>query len=161
MASSTNCATSLEAPFSTRANIASNALIFSMVRWRKLLRKNVIFGFWMDLRHYYFQFQWPYIYFSLVVKPFITRQIRSNLTKTAEAASIEVFAINLRQLLLLSPVKGKKILGIDPGFTNGCKIALISECMEVLATAVVFPHTKRHNVVNYGHEIAAMLEKHK
>jgi len=51
---------------------------------------------------------------------------RSELTKNAEKASISVFAANLKQLLLTPPVRGKSILGIDPGFHNGCKFAVIS-----------------------------------
>jgi len=51
---------------------------------------------------------------------------RSDLTKKAEKASISVFAANLKQLLLTPPVRGKSILGIDPGFHNGCKFAIIS-----------------------------------
>jgi transcriptional accessory protein Tex/SPT6 len=52
---------------------------------------------------------------------------RSELTKKAEKSSIEVFATNLKNLLLASPVKGKCILGIDPGFRNGCKLAVITQ----------------------------------
>jgi transcriptional accessory protein Tex/SPT6 len=51
---------------------------------------------------------------------------RSELTKKAEKSSIEVFATNLKNLLLASPVKGKCIMGIDPGFRNGCKLAVIT-----------------------------------
>jgi len=51
---------------------------------------------------------------------------RSELTKKAEKASITVFAANLKQLLLTPPVRGKSILGIDPGFQNGCKFAVVS-----------------------------------
>lgn len=91
----------------------------------------------------------------------MTRQIRSTLTKDAEKASIEVFAKNLKQLLLLHPVKGKKILGIDPGFKNGCKFALISECTDVLETGVIYPHTNTKNSMVYGQKIADLLRKHK
>jgi len=52
---------------------------------------------------------------------------RSFLTKEAEKSSIDVFAKNLKQLLLQAPLKGDAILAIDPGFTNGCKVAVISE----------------------------------
>lgn len=87
--------------------------------------------------------------------------MRSTLTKTAESASIEVFATNLRQLLLIAPVKGKKILGIDPGFINGCKVAVISECLDVLDTTVIYPHTRRQNAMDYGRQIGKMLTKHR
>jgi len=51
---------------------------------------------------------------------------RSELTKTAEKASVSVFGSNLKQLLLAPPVRGKVILGVDPGFHNGCKFAVVS-----------------------------------
>lgn len=95
------------------------------------------------------------------VKQLITRQIRSLLTKEAEKASIDVFATNLKQLLLLHPMKGKKILGIDPGFNNGCKIAMISERNELLETAVIYPHTHRTKSLQYGEQIANLMKKHK
>lgn len=56
---------------------------------------------------------------------------RSTLNKTAEKASIEVFTQNLHRLLLTPPVKGRVILGVDPGFKNGCKLAMISATGEV------------------------------
>lgn len=87
--------------------------------------------------------------------------MRSELTKTAEVSSIEVFAINLKQLLLMSPVKGERILGIDPGFANGCKIALISECTDVLETDVIYPHTKKDRYLWYGERIAKIMKLHK
>lgn len=71
------------------------------------------------------------------------RQIRAELKLKAEKASYEVFATNLKQLLLTPPVKGKKILGIDPGFSHGCKIALISETGCVLTYQVIYPHKDR------------------
>lgn len=91
----------------------------------------------------------------------MTRQIRSSLTKMAEKISVEIFAKNLKQLLLLHPVKGKKILGIDPGFKNGCKLALISECMDLLETAVIYPHTNRGNQLAYGKQLGDMLTKYR
>lgn len=97
---------------------------------------------------------------SLPVQPLITRRVRKELTKSAEKASIDVFATNLKQLLLTGPLKGQAILGIDPGFTNGCKIALISECNEVLDTDVIYPHTKTSQNLNYGYSLASMMRKH-
>lgn len=95
-----------------------------------------------------------------LVQPLITRRVRKELTKSAEKASIDVFATNLKQLLLVSPLKGQRILGIDPGFTNGCKMALISECTDVLATDVIYPHTKSNQNSKYGQILANMMHKH-
>ncbi|XP_052702391.1 S1 RNA-binding domain-containing protein 1-like [Crassostrea angulata] len=77
---------------------------------------------------------------SRLVQPQIIRQIRSELTKSAQKSSIDVFSSNLRNLLLSAPVKGHSILGIDPGFRNGCKCAVISQTGQVLYTDVVYLH---------------------
>lgn len=58
-------------------------------------------------------------------------------------------------------MKGKKILGIDPGFSNGCKIALISERNDLLETTVVYPHTNRARSMQYGKQIADLMKNHK
>nr|XP_022329484.1 S1 RNA-binding domain-containing protein 1-like [Crassostrea virginica] len=73
-----------------------------------------------------------------LVQPQIIRQIRSELTKAAQKSSIDVFSNNLRNLLLTAPVKGYSILGIDPGYKNGCKCAIISQTGQVLHTDVLF-----------------------
>lgn len=96
----------------------------------------------------------------VLVKPLMNRQIRSFLTKNAEKESVEVFAKNLKQLLLVKPVKGKRILGIDPGFKNGCKLALISEQNDVLDTDTIYPHTRKDQLI-YEHRVINMLRKNK
>ncbi|KAL5284637.1 SRBD1 family protein [Megaselia abdita] len=98
--------------------------------------------------------------FSKKLQPLLTRQVRSDLNDLAEKASINVFAKNLRELLLTSPLKGERILGIDPGFTNGCKMALISETADVLDTGVIYPHTKKGNRQHYAEVLCDILFKH-
>lgn len=68
------------------------------------------------------------------ISPLIVRQTQSELNKKAEKSAVDVFATNLKNLLLTQQVKGKKILGIDPGFASGCKLAVISETGELLET---------------------------
>lgn len=71
------------------------------------------------------------------------RQTQSELNRKAEKSSVEVFAVNLKNLLLTNPVKGQKILGIDPGFTSGCKLAVIAETGDLLETGlVIHPHDR-------------------
>lgn len=91
----------------------------------------------------------------------MSRQIRSDLNESAKKASIEVFANNLKQLLLMSPLKGERILGIDPGFTNGCKYAAISETADVLETGVLYPHKRNTDPEQWGEKLAKILIKHK
>lgn len=74
------------------------------------------------------------------IKPLVARRARAEMKERAEMASIEVFATNVKQLLLAPPVRGKVILGIDPGFSHGCKLAVVSEHGDVLDTGLIYPH---------------------
>ncbi|KAG7214053.1 hypothetical protein KM043_001419 [Ampulex compressa] len=76
------------------------------------------------------------------VKPLVVRRVRSEMKERAEAASIEVFVTNVKQLLLSPPIRGKVVLGVDPGFYHGCKLAVVSEQGNVLDTSVIYPHKK-------------------
>ncbi|XP_060529057.1 S1 RNA-binding domain-containing protein 1 [Cylas formicarius] len=76
-------------------------------------------------------------------KPHVTRHIRSELTRQAHRASYDVFSVNLKQLLLTPPLKGKIILGVDPGFRNGCKLALISATGTLLEYNVIYVHRNK------------------
>ncbi|XP_067615123.1 uncharacterized protein YdcI [Eurosta solidaginis] len=91
------------------------------------------------------------------LQPLLSRQLRSDLNELAKKAAIDVFAQNLKQLLLQSPLKGERILGIDPGFTNGCKLALISETADVLETGVIYPHARSSDPQEVGEHLAKML----
>ncbi|XP_065345857.1 S1 RNA-binding domain-containing protein 1-like isoform X2 [Cloeon dipterum] len=74
-----------------------------------------------------------------LVVPAISRHVRSELTKMGEKESLNVFASNLKQILLMPPLKGATVLAIDPGFLHGCKIAVISPSGEVKHTDVIHP----------------------
>lgn len=93
------------------------------------------------------------------ISPFIVRQTQTELTRRAEKSAVDVFATNLKNLLLTNPVKGSKILGIDPGFTSGCKLAMISETGELLETGhVIYPH-ERNRVEKSEKTVSTLLEK--
>ncbi|XP_012255907.2 uncharacterized protein YdcI [Athalia rosae] len=83
-----------------------------------------------------------------LIKPLVIRQVRHDLNENAESASIEVFARNLKKLLLIPPLRGKTVLGVDPGFTQGCKLAVVSPCGNVLDTATIYPHTRSRSNIN-------------
>uniref|UniRef100_A0A9J8BVC7 S1 RNA binding domain 1 n=1 Tax=Cyprinus carpio carpio TaxID=630221 RepID=A0A9J8BVC7_CYPCA len=74
------------------------------------------------------------------ILPFLSRGYRSKLTASAEKESIAMFVRNLRQRLLMCPVRGKVIMGVDPGFHHGCKIAILSPTSQILHTDVVYLH---------------------
>lgn len=75
-----------------------------------------------------------------LIAPSIEREVRAGLTETAEKHAIGVFSINLRNLILQAPVRGKVVLGIDPGFRTGSKVAVVNRLGDLLATATIYPH---------------------
>lgn len=75
-----------------------------------------------------------------LIYPSIEREIRSDLTKKAEEDSVVIFSENLKQLLMQSPLKNKKVLGIDPAFRTGCKMAVVDEYGNFIDKMVIYPH---------------------
>lgn len=80
------------------------------------------------------------------IGPAVQREIRAELTETAEDHAIEVFSLNLRKLLLQSPLKGKVVLGVDPAFRTGCKLAVLDPTGKVLEIGVIYPHTGKGRI---------------
>ena len=74
------------------------------------------------------------------IGPAIEREVRAELTDTAAAKSVKVFGQNLYNLLMQAPIKGKVVLGFDPAYRTGCKLAVVDENGKLLATAVIYPH---------------------
>ncbi len=77
-----------------------------------------------------------------LIYPSIEREIRADLTLKAEEDAIEIFSINLKNLLLQPPMKNKIVLGVDPAFRTGCKLTVVNEQGTVLAKDVIYPHEK-------------------
>ena len=82
-----------------------------------------------------------------LIGPAIEREIRNSLIEQGEAQAIKVFAANLHSLLLQAPVKGRTVLGVDPGFRTGCKLAVVDDTGKVLEVGVMYPHPpqKKYN----------------
>lgn len=78
--------------------------------------------------------------YKRLIYPSIEREVRGELTATAEEQAIKVFSANLRNLLLQSPVRGKIVLGIDPGYRTGCKWAVVDDIGKLLEVGVIYPH---------------------
>ncbi|TGE33726.1 Tex family protein [Desulfosporosinus sp. Sb-LF] len=78
--------------------------------------------------------------YKRLIEPSIEREVRAELSAQAEEQAIKVFAANLRQLLLQPPVRGKMVLGLDPGFRTGCKWAVVDETGKLLKVGVIYPH---------------------
>uniref|UniRef100_A0A8P4KQQ4 S1 RNA binding domain 1 n=1 Tax=Dicentrarchus labrax TaxID=13489 RepID=A0A8P4KQQ4_DICLA len=79
--------------------------------------------------------------YKRLILPFLTRSYRTKLTSAAEKESIAMFVRNLRQRLLVCPVRGCVIMGVDPGFRHGCKVAILSPTSQILHTDVVYLHS--------------------
>ncbi|MCM2978811.1 RNA-binding transcriptional accessory protein [Priestia aryabhattai] len=78
--------------------------------------------------------------YKRLIEPSIEREIRKDLSEKAEERAIHIFSENLRKLLLQPPLKGKVVLGVDPAFRTGCKLAVVDETGKVLKIDVIYPH---------------------
>lgn len=78
--------------------------------------------------------------YKRLIQPSIEREIRAELTEKAEDRAIHIFAENLKNLLLQPPLKGKVVLGLDPAYRTGCKLAVVNETGKMVKIAVVYPH---------------------
>lgn len=93
--------------------------------------------------------------YERLIAPSIEREIRNQLTETAEAGAIKVFGKNLEQLLLQPPITGHVVLGWDPAFRTGCKLAVVDATGKVLDTTVIYPTAPQNKVT----EAKAVLKK--
>ena len=80
--------------------------------------------------------------FKRLLYPSIEREVRNALTTRAQEQAIDVFAINLEQLLMMPPLKNRRILGVDPAYRTGCKLAVLSECGDFITKDVIYPNEK-------------------
>ncbi|PSC77608.1 RNA-binding transcriptional accessory protein, partial [Mammaliicoccus sciuri] len=95
-----------------------------------------------------------------LILPSIEREIRSELTQKAEEHAIEIFSENLKNLLLQAPLKGKKILGLDPAYRTGCKLAVINEYGSFVDKNVIFPHPPVSKTDQAEKIFVDMIKKH-
>lgn len=92
-----------------------------------------------------------------LILPSIEREIRGDLTENAESHAIDVFSENLRNLLLQPPMKGKQILGVDPAFRTGCKLAVVNPFGTFIAKGVIYPHPPISKVEAAEKELVKMI----
>ena len=97
--------------------------------------------------------------FKRLIEPSIEREIRSDLTEKAEEKAIKVFGQNAKQLLLGAPIKGKTVMGFDPAYRTGCKIAVIDETGKVLDTSTVYPTAPQNDVEGAKKTLLNLIEK--
>ncbi len=99
--------------------------------------------------------------FKRLIEPSIDREIRSDLTERAEDKAIKVFGKNAKQLLLGAPIKGKTVMGFDPAYRTGCKIAVIDETGKLLDYTTVYPTAPQNDVEGAKKELLKLISKDK
>ena len=92
--------------------------------------------------------------------PAIEREVRASLFDDASEGALKVFSENLRNLLLVAPLKGKTVLGYDPGFRTGCKLAVVDKTGKVLDTGVIYPTEPRNDIEGSKKKVLALIKKH-
>lgn len=98
--------------------------------------------------------------YQRLIFPSIEREVRNDLTNTAAENAMNVFAVNLKQLLMQPPVKGNVVLGLDPGYRTGCKVAVVDETGKVLDTAVIYPTHSERKIQESKEKLLQLIEKH-
>ncbi len=98
--------------------------------------------------------------YKRLIKPSIEREIRTELTVRASENALRVFGTNLRQLLMQPPVRDCTILGLDPGYRNGCKWAIIDQLGNVKGTGVIYPTAPRMDLVGSAHTVLQVIQQH-
>jgi len=98
--------------------------------------------------------------YKRLIAPSIEREIRNSLTEKAEEHAIEVFSRNLKSLLLQAPFRDHVVMGIDPGFRTGSKVAVVDETGKLLATASIFPHPPQNEKEKAARLVLDLIEKY-
>ena len=98
--------------------------------------------------------------FNRLIAPSVERELRNTLTERAAESAIANFALNLKPLLMARPVKGFVTMGLDPGYRNGCKVAVVDGTGRVLDTSVVYPTFSAHKKDEAIRILSAMIKKH-
>lgn len=98
--------------------------------------------------------------YERLIAPAIEREIRNDLTEKAEDGAISVFGKNLEQLLMQPPITGKVVLGWDPAFRTGCKLAVVDETGKVLDTKVIYPTAPQNKVKEAKEELKKLIKKY-
>ena len=99
--------------------------------------------------------------YTRLIKPSIETEIRNELKTKADEEAINVFADNLRQLLLQSPLGGKRVLAIDPGFRTGCKVVCLNENGDLLHNETIYPHAPQNETKKAQNKIATLANQYK
>ncbi len=95
-----------------------------------------------------------------LLAPSLETEVRNELTEQAEIQAVKVFAANLRSLLLQPPIRGRRVLGLDPGFRTGCKLAVVDQTGRVLDTGVIYPTPPHSKTKEAAEAVNRLIKKH-
>ena len=99
--------------------------------------------------------------YKRLMAPSMEREVRALLTERAELEAVKIFAKNTEKLLMVPPVKGSRIISLDPGFRTGCKVAVIDESGRLLAHTTIYPTEPRNDIEGTEKTLKNLVEKHK
>ncbi|MBD1382138.1 RNA-binding transcriptional accessory protein [Bacillus sp. IB182487] len=99
--------------------------------------------------------------YKRLIEPSVEREIRKELTEKAEDRAIHIFSENLRKLLLQPPLKGRMVLGVDPAYRTGCKLAVVNETGKVHHIGVIYPHAPVNKTVEARKVVSNIIEEYK
>ncbi len=99
--------------------------------------------------------------YSRLIFPSLEREIRSELFDAAAEGALKVFGENLKNLLLIAPVKGKTVLGFDPGYAHGCKLAVVDKTGKYLTSTVIYPTKPREDIARASKTLLDLIRKYK
>ena len=97
--------------------------------------------------------------YKRLIAPSVEREMRNVLTERAETDAVKVFAKNTEKLLMQPPVKGKKIISIDPGYRTGCKVAVLNEFGKLMAYSTIYPTQPKNDIVGTEKTLTKIIEK--
>ncbi|MBO3368388.1 RNA-binding transcriptional accessory protein Tex [Clostridium perfringens] len=98
--------------------------------------------------------------FKRLIYPSIEREIRSELTSKGEEGAIDIFKANLKALLMQAPIKGKVVMGFDPGFRTGCKVAILDETGKFVENTTVYPTAPQNKIDETISTLKKLIKKH-
>lgn len=98
--------------------------------------------------------------YKRLIQPSIERELRNELSEKAEAQAIHIFAENLRNLLLQPPMRGKMVLGVDPAYRTGCKLAVVDETGKMLEVTAIYPHPPKPDVAKSKKVVNEILKRY-
>ncbi|MBM7543272.1 Tex family protein [Amphibacillus cookii] len=98
--------------------------------------------------------------YKRLIQPAIEREVRTSLTEVAEEQAIEIFSKNLKNLLLQPPLKGKMILGVDPAFRTGCKLAVVDETGRMIAVDVIYPTAPKNDIKGATSKVRSYVKQY-